>query len=396
MMSCMTRYLAMSIGVAITALLASAAHAQPPPTLNELADWHQRIVRTRGVVSIADGQAAQQAIRGWNLDFGGLPPAQRAQLAELELYAALAVGDVQRAQTWLDLLEGQTEDERRLLQAGWMVAVAAGRADLAQRTLDRLSRSGLAPASAVQQRAERLDAIGRPAPERKLATDHGPVALRDRAGVVLLLDLWSQNDPPREKQATALCDLYAELQSASAGTLLGVNTDAAKDLPAAQELASKLKYVWPQHYTVQDSVKPPLPEALHVGAKPVQVIIGQFGNVRAVGTARQVAFQYALRGALAEARGEHVAVLPRTTDGAVAPRFIPHAPQAHAQKLKEDKPSARAELPSNPEARALLERARLYLKTGKKTEGRRLLKEVAEKYPNTREGREARERLGDI
>jgi hypothetical protein len=98
-----------------------------------------------------------------------------------------------------------------------------------------------------------------------------------------------------------------------------------------------------------------------------------------------------LRAAVSEARGEHEIVLPRTRDGQQ-----PTRPSAQVKPKEKERRERDEELPSNPEARQKLTLARTYLKTGKRTDARRLFEEVVRDYPGTVEAKEAQEYLDSI
>jgi outer membrane protein assembly factor BamD (BamD/ComL family) len=74
-------------------------------------------------------------------------------------------------------------------------------------------------------------------------------------------------------------------------------------------------------------------------------------------------------------------------------------PQKPGDKIKspeptEKKPKTKSEeKPSDPEAAKLLRLARTYLKTGKKTDAKRLLEQIVREFPGTPEAREAQVRL---
>ena len=183
---------------------------------------------------------------------------------------------------------------------------------------------------------------------------------------------------------------------------LGINDDKAEQVEAAKKLAAEKGYKWAQLYEASAGAAALTEPAFHVAASPWDVIIDGDGNVRAVGTASEPEFQYALRAAAVEAKGEYTAVAPRTIEGVAAARAAGEAPAVEAEKKgekkkkeKEEQAKPEPEPPHNEEAAKLLDQARLYLKTGKKTEAKRLLQELIEKYPNTWEAQEAK-RLGIV
>ena len=101
-----------------------------------------------------------------------------------------------------------------------------------------------------------------------------------------------------------------------------------------------------------------------------------------------------VRAAVAEAAGEFVAVRPKTTAGVEAePRTAVKPAAPEAKEKEKEKPVASGDLPHNQEAASMLNQARVYLKTGRKTDAKKLLQEIVEKYPGTWEAKDAQETL---
>lgn len=374
----------------LVTVLAHAAMAQDTPPRENLKSLRDTLARTRGAISRDTGQRARRDLQRWNLSSTELDAEARGWLLEVQIYAALAVGDAREA---ADILSQAPElpNARQTLRLSWLVAGAAGDAELAQRTLEQLRRTGFASDTAITKRRARLARIGHPAPDQTIRTDSGDtIALRDRGGDVLVLDFWCLRDQPTKKQIAALRDLVRESERHGRIAFLGVNSDPPGKVDTARRFARKHDLVWP-HYYEQDAKSPPLTNAAFgVASIPWTVLIDGEGNVRAVGTAMAPEFQYAVRAALAETLGTYAVVRPRKADGVEAPR-----PAVKAPPKKDEEQAKPADPPHHPEARRLLDQARLYLKTGRKRDARKLLEELIEKYPNTREAREAR-RMGLI
>jgi len=374
-------------------LLAAVASGQDSAAVGEMRRWHDRIVKHKGVVSAADGQAAQSKVKAWNLPINDLATEDRACLMRLELHAALAVGDANRAAEWLSELQRADPNTRDTLRAAWLVAGATGDAQSAKRTLEKLSTLGLAGKRAVERRLARLGMIGRAAPDLDLQAQGGrSVSTRHRGGMVLVIDFWSiGRRKPSEKHVKALRDLRDDYAREAAVQFMGINEDEPDKLAEAERFAADQEYDWPQHYEGRFSSAPSPHAAFHVDSTPWDVLIDMHGNVRTVGTAGSPDFQYALRAAVAEARGVYRAILPKTSAGARATA----AEQASEAKVNErpEEYVPKSKLPRNAEARRKLDQARLYLKTGRKTDAKRLLREVVDEYPGTYEAREADEWL---
>jgi hypothetical protein len=388
--------------VAIRLLAGSAALGQDQAVLEELRRWHDRLTKPGETVSLADGRAAADKLKAWNLPINDLEPEQRGQVIRLTIYAALAVGDAGRAADWLGELERTFPDARDTLRAAWLVAGATGDAELARRTLRKLKEQGAASETAVTKRLHRLRMIGHPAPDIQVTVEGSAgvspagarrIGLRQRDGVVLVLDFWRVSQKPTDKQVQSLRELYQAYVSEPKVQFFGVNADPPADVEAARKFAADNGYAWPQHYERPSGGAPLTDEAFQVDSVPWQVIVDADGNVRAVGSAGDPEFQYALRAAVAEVRGEYRALRPKTTEGVSATVKTPEPPAVQPQPKEPEKPVGKGDLPRNPEAQRLLDQARVYLKTGRKTDARKLLKEIIEKYPGTWEAAEAKERL---
>ncbi|MCK4341497.1 MAG: redoxin domain-containing protein [Phycisphaerae bacterium] len=387
-----TRWNVRRDGVTVLAvlLLAPAGLAQDSKTLAELQRWHDELTKSKTAVSVEDGRQALAQIKKWSLKLDDLEVEQRGRLLRLEIIAALAVGDAARAASWLPDLELDFPDTRETLRAAWLVAGASGDAELAQQTLEKLRERKAASTTAVSKRLRRLRMIGRPAPEVDIRTESGrTIPLHERNGVVLVLDFWNVRRKPGDKQIAVLRGLHDAFAHEREVEFLGINSDPPPQVDAAKKFAADSGYQWPQHYERQTKGAPLTDKAFHVDFTPWQVIIDRHGNVRAVGSASAPEFQYALRAAAAEAQGKYAVLWPKTTDG------VPAQPRTPVAKAEKKKPAVEKDLPHHPEAKRLLDQARLYLKTGRKRDAKKLLEELIEKYPDTWEAREAR-RLGLI
>jgi peroxiredoxin len=371
-----------------------AARGQDAQTLAELKRLHEKLVPPTAIISLADGRAALDQVNSWNLAPDKLEAEQRGWLFQVLLHGDLAVGDAARAADCLSKLQREFARLRATLHAQWQVAIAAGDAELATRTLSTLKEQGAASEKSLSTRRDRLEMVGQLAPAVTVKTADGKrIALQQRDGVVLLLDFWSLDKKPDEKQVKALRELYLEFAASEHVRFLGVNTGPSADLESARRFVADKGYEWPQYFQAEPRSEQ-LDELFHVKFVPWQVILDREGNVRAVGVATEPEFVYALRAAVAEAAGEYVAVRPKTTAGveAEARTVVKPAPPETKEKEKE-KPVASGDLPHNAEATSMLNQARVYLKTGRKTDAKKLLQEIVEKYPGTWEAKDAQETL---
>lgn len=391
------RFASKAAGVVTGGLLTAVSWGQSPTALDELKTWHDKLARPNVVASVEDGRQARAKLAEWNLPVPELTPEQRGQWLRLVLHAALAVGDAAKAAEVLPELEQRFPDARDTLRAAWLVAGATGDAEKAQRTLGKLKQAELAGEAAIARRTQRLALIGQAAPDVQVATEGGPsAALRARDGAVLILDLWTLRDKPSARQVKTLRDLHEQYSRRPNVEFLGINSDPPADLEAAKAFARDSGYTWPQHYEQAAGEAPLSDRAFRVASRPWHVLIDGEGNVRAVGVAGEPEFEYAVRAAVAEAHGEYAVVRPRTVEGHVAeaPPAVRPAGAAHAEAGPPTEAYVpKSDLPHNEEAKRLLDQARVYLKTGRKTDAKKLLQEIVDKYPGTYEAREAEERL---
>jgi len=212
-----------------------------------------------------------------------------------------------------------------------------------------------------------------------------------RGDRVLLIDFWNVLQTREDDTSEALRALHEEYQHSLHVDFVGVNADAEAQVPEAKEFAKESGYVWKQRYEYAATNAPITHQAFRAGTPPWQVLIDTFGYVRAVGSVREPGFQYALRAAIAEARRDFEVVLPRTRDG--------QQPERASAKIEPKTKTAvqpERELPSNPDAAAKLTLARTYLKTGKRTDAKRLFEEIVRDFPGTLEAKEAQEYLDSI
>lgn len=366
--------------------------AQDAAALGELARLHERIGGAGEAISLDDGRAALDQLGKWGWQPADLPPEARLHWLRTSLYASLAVGDARRAAESLALLQQDAKDTPETLRAAWAVAVAVGDGQAAKDVLVALRQRKLAGDNAIERRLRRLEGVGRPAPDTTVKTSLGrEVTLRKRFGVVLVLDFWSVAEAPSENDIAALKALYQSTARDPKVEFLGINSDSPAKLDEARKFVASVGLGWPQHYE-EAAGDPPTVRAFGVEARPWQVLIDGEGNVRAVGAAREPEFVYAVRAALAEARGDYAVVRPKTTAGVEATPTEYELP-AVAQGEARAPVAEEEDLPHNPDAQRLLDEARTFLKTGMKKKARELLERIIREYPGTWEARDAQRRL---
>jgi peroxiredoxin len=371
------------------------AAASDNDALAKIRTWHQKLDAVRGAIPVELGTQARQVLDATNLAATNLDRADQVRRLELDIWSALAVGHAAGARARLEALQALEPRSRSMLKAAWLVATAAGDAALGKQVLDELERQRLGSAGAIRARRERLEAVGKPAPDKDVVVDLGrPVPLRRREGEALLLCFWRADDGEAVKHAEALQALYAETARLGAVAFVGINSDGVSDLTLAKKFARDHGFTWAQHYEKRSTAAPLTEQAFQVKRVPFEILIDQDGNLRAAGRVTESGFVYAVRAAATEAANKAPAVRARGLDGTLAPPApSPRGPVVSGGNSGGSQVAD--EPPKIPEARKLLDQARLYLKTGRKRDAKKLLQELIEKYPHSWEAREAR-RLGLI
>jgi len=376
----------------LACLACAAALAQDNPMQWELRGLLDEVSRPDVVVTAEQGQRALERLAEMNLDLRSLAPTERALAVRIEIFGALASGDAARAARAWQRLETAEVGALPALDLAYLVAVANGDAFLARQTLVKLHE--LVPAdrkTEISRRRMQTRLVGTLAPEVSLAPD-GQAAelLRERGGRVLLVDFWNPRRTAADPDNYGLRALFEAYGKDARFRMIGVCGEMGSDPDELRKRASDAKYIWPQQYGWNGEALQKAARGLGVVAYPVSLLIDQYGYIRAMGNAHDPAFQYAVRAAVAEARGEFPPIAAHDVNGTVA-----KLPGAAAKPSPEPAAAApsRGPLPSDPEAEALLRQARLYIKTGKRAEAKKLLEEIIAKHPNTRQAEDARERL---
>lgn len=380
------------IGAALPFVFALAAPSRAEDASAQLEALHAKLAAPGAIVSVEQAREAAERLKSWRdagQKFEG--PARQRQL-HAEVLAALGLGDAAGARAALEAMQKEFADAPATAECAYLAAAAAGDAQLGLQAIKTLA------AAAAREDKKRwsarrrwMEKVGVVAPDADLPTESSAVPVRKRGSKALLIDFWSALPEPDAEHAAALKQLHDAFAGGGDFELVGVNADAESRVEQAQALAARLGYSWPQVYEKQPAQAPITHKAFEAGSPPWLVLIDTYGFVRAVGAANEPALQYAVRAAIAEARGEFPAVTPRDREG--------QQPEAAGAKISvADKPPEAARpaagpLPSNPEAASKLRQARAFLKTGKKTDAMRIFREIVRDYPGTQEAQEAQSYL---
>ncbi|MGE0480201.1 MAG: tetratricopeptide repeat protein [Phycisphaerae bacterium] len=326
-------------------------------------------------------------------------PEERAIGLQAETRAAAANGDAQRALNCASELLSDPQPTRESLEAAYVGAAAAGDAKTADEVLRKLA--DVLPAAERRTNTNRrrwLKQVGGLAPSEFISTGAAAgISPANRDGKVLLIDFWNVQSAPADEDVRALKDLVAWFGDGAKLEVVGVNADSAARVERAREFVEKAGYAWPQCYEEQMTNAPITHRAFNAGNPPWQVVIDRDGRIRAVGSARDAAFVFALRAAVSEAAGERAIVVPRTIEGerATGPAAVSGA-GGPGSAAGGGANAAGAPKPSDPEAASMLRQARAWIKTGRRTDAKRILQEIIAKYPNTREAEDAQYMLSGL
>lgn len=326
----------------------------------------------------------------------GVPAgAQSKDIPEL-LERGDAAAALERARQDGSAAAGQPE----VLRVAYMAAVAAGDAQLAEECLKKLAdRADAAEKARIARRRQWLVGVGREAPDATIRCEDGSTfRTATRGDKVLVIDFWNSLAAPPTEHIEALKKLHADLRDDRNVEFVGVNADAAARLETARGLVQSNGLAWPQAYEETATNAPITHGAFKAGNPPWLVVIDSFATIRAVGAADEPGVVYALRAAIAEARGDFEPVMPRTRDGRQVARpgsrgELAKAAEKAAAERPAKKPEPPGELPSNADARSLLTQAHTLRRGGNKTKARELYQRIVQDYPGTKEAQEAQEWL---
>ena len=305
----------------------------------------------------------------------------------------MARGNAKAALERAGSLLSEFPDDAAVFEVAYLAACAAGDAKLGSDVLKKLAKGAKDDRRRrLAQHRRWIRGVGKKAPEVEIRTeDMTGFKTARRGDRILLIDFWNVVSTREDDTSAALRALHEEYQHSLHVDFVGVNADAEARVPEAKEFAKESGYVWKQRYEYAATDAPITHQVFRAGTPPWQVLIDTFGYVRAVGSVREPGFQYALRAAVAEARGDYEIVLPRTRGGMQPERA---SAKVEPQVKKPGQPEG--ELRSDPDAAAKLTLARTYRKTGTRTDAKRLFEEIVRDYPGTREAKEAQEYLDSL
>lgn len=315
-------------------------------------------------------------------------PPERTRVLTLQVKAAGALGDAAMALAAARIIADKLRDQPEALEHAYIGAVIAADGELARKIAKDAGEKATGAAKQTWSKRRTWAAeLGKPAPEIKIRT-HAieEISVTKRGDELLILDFWNVLAPPPKESIAALKKVVERYGEAHKLSIVSVNADSEARFDRAQKWVAENKLDWHQVYEKVAVGAPITHTAFKAQAAPWTVMVDTLGQVRFVGDAASPAFETTLRAALAEAAGEFP---PMTADRRSGKADAPATAKKDAEQPGEDK--AR---PSNPEAQAKLRQARVFRRTGKSADAKRLLEEIIANYPGTQEAKEAQEDLG--
>lgn len=296
-------------------------------------------------------------------------------------YAAPTTGDLKLAllagQNWQRLVPDDRMARRNMLFLHWLAG------DREQVTKDIAILNG--PQNAdwqgwLKYMAHFTPLVADKPKARLMLSDGNQLDLASLAGKVVVLDFWTAGTGGG-KSLQRQMDLL-KTYAGKPVEVIGVNLDAAKDLPAAKQLATLAKSTVRQSYRADQPEFAIAPKPFDVTGVPTACVIGLDGTVLFAGDPgpweMHIAIAYGL-------------IRPST------PTTAPAGPQTQPGQ-QGPPPSSKDE----QEARKLYDQAFDYMRISRKTfntamrnQAMQKYRECAAKYPNTKAGKEALQELAN-
>ncbi|MGE3182068.1 MAG: hypothetical protein AB7N71_10585 [Phycisphaerae bacterium] len=374
------------IFIAIPCILATGAVALGDEAAM-LQRLHGAIVNPDQVISEERGEKTREFLDGRSISADGKSGDEKIALLQLEVFAELARGNAAAAAKQLEQLATLKPDDVLTHKAGYLVGVASGNAELADRSLSRLA-SEAAERDSLRTQARQVTVMARKFPDHDVfpksdaSSGESEVAVR-------VIDLWSAGDGDNAMRDAALARAFADYGEKKNVQFIGVCADVET---TGKSVAASTRRRWPQHYRESGAFEAVKSE-LALEATPTLLIVDGKGWIRSAASATDPAFHYALRAVVHEASGKFEKNAPRDRAGLAA--YAVGETAAPKKIAAPEQPPAPA-LTNSPEAEKLLERARLFTRTGKKNDAKAILQQILDEYPNTIQAEEAESRLRSL
>lgn len=395
---------------------AGSVSGQDADRLKELNKLHDEVADFARLIKVEEAEAAIDKLDEWQEWGGKLTGSSKTTYLRAQAIVACALGDAKTANELITKLPPTVEADATTLQTLYLIGVVTGNGLLLDEVLKKMKEGADdKQQKVVQLRQRRLRKVGQEAPDLSAKTEElGDVDLRKRNGEALLLDLWNLRTKPSDANLKAMKSLYEDYKGHRV-QFLGINTDGPAKVEEARKFVDEQKLEWPQHYELKSADAPITAKGLQAGTPPWVVLIDREGRIRAVGDPSEPAFVYVVRAVADETEkmGLYTKPIPVTPEKSTGKKgadgAAPEAGAKEAETKPGDKPAdkpaepkeekkvkGKGDLPSVPEAESKLKQARVYLKTGKRTDAKKLLQEIIKDYPDSREAREAQQILASL
>lgn len=336
--------------------------------------WSE-FVKPDKVLSREKGEEALRRSAEIAPKLAALSSEERAKALELAVHSHLLRGDAAGAKLAFDKFAEADATTSTASQTGYLVGVVAGDAVVALQALTAWEAEDGAKRKTLRAHEENLRLIG--------ATIKDRSALAGGEPKLLVLDCWS----PPEITARSTAALVRAIETHDRNAVRFVGVCLADKAAAATGPGAARQ--WTQFYADSDPASTVLLNAFPI-SRNVVLIIEADGVIRsAAWGGDDPAFHYALRAAVAESKGEFAPITPRGLREA-SEQNHDAAPTAGAGT---GSAASGTVMRSDPEAARLLDQARLFVRTGRRTDARKLFQEIMDRFPNTTEAAEAAERI---
>lgn len=371
----------------------SSAAAQPADVQQTIREMYAQFTHAGAAPSAEEGKLAQTRIEALRVNRKSMDKALLAKLMGAEALWPLATGDAATAVKGYQAMHERLPERAETYRVGYLVAAAAGDAQMAEQVLKDLSKLVDSSARREVSRMRRcMRHAGERAPQVEIRAGDDEYETDDRGDRTLVIHFWNIDAATEHNKDAALETLAAWAKKDGSVDFVGVNADEESRYDEARKFAKEHGYDWPQRYEDKSYKAPITDEAFHVGSPPWLVVIDTYGYLRAAGDADDPAVYYAMRASAAEAAGDFARVLPTARDGTrpeqLSARMGGGGSKADSNETGQPK--------SNPQAADKLRQARLFLKTGMKTKAKALFQEIIRDYPGTEEARKAKEYLDSL
>ncbi|MCG3128910.1 MAG: hypothetical protein CHACPFDD_03806 [Phycisphaerae bacterium] len=340
---------------------------------------------------LAEAEGVFDQFGDWRFDRSRLTPEQRGMVSTLFALASLSQGDAAAAKTYVAEALAERADQPAVQELAYYVACAAGDGKLATTSVARLTSLLPSEAQAAWRgRARTAKMFGvRVGDVTAPLIEGGTVSIGKREGKPLVVFLWNLRKKPDDAQVECMRAQYNGLRDSKV-EFIAVTANPPNQQQDAKNFARGKQMNWKHVFENRASGAPITQKVFKAPVQPMQVIIDAAGIVRAAGDVGDAGLTYALRAVAAEA------------DTKVQPPEMtpaddkPLAREAVGEEDAQPAPAKEGELTDDRDAEQKLREARLMQRTGSKTRAKAMLEEIVKKHPNSKQAKDAQERLNNM